>query len=72
VIGARWRASSDEESIKWEAGRGKALPRALTAQCPSCLFNAMNGSWNDFPETAEELNAQIEENRTLGRPIEML
>jgi hypothetical protein len=35
-------------------------------------INAMNGSWNDFPETAEELNAQIEENRTLGRPIEML
>ena len=30
------------------------------------------GSWNDFPETAEEMIATIEENRTLGRPIEML
>jgi hypothetical protein len=30
------------------------------------------GSWNDFPETAEELIALIEKSRTFGREIEML
>ena len=30
------------------------------------------GSWNDFPETAEEMIALIEGSRTLGRDIEML
>ena len=33
---------------------------------------SMAGSWNDFPETAEEMIALIEENRTMERPIEML
>lgn len=33
---------------------------------------AINGSWNDFPETAEEMINLIEDNRTLGRAIEML
>lgn len=33
---------------------------------------SMGGSWNDFPETAEEMIALIEENRTMERPIEML
>jgi hypothetical protein len=30
------------------------------------------GSWNDFPETAEEMIALIEGSRTLGRDIETL
>ena len=30
------------------------------------------GSWNDFPETAEELIALIENSRTLSREVEML
>ena len=30
------------------------------------------GSWNDFPETAEELIAIVENSRTLGREVEML
>ena len=30
------------------------------------------GSWNDFPETAEEMIALIEGSRTWGRDIEML
>ncbi len=33
---------------------------------------SINGSWNDFPETAEEMIAVIEDNRTMGRAIEML
>jgi hypothetical protein len=32
----------------------------------------MAGSWNDFPETAEELIELIEGSRTMGREIEML
>jgi len=30
------------------------------------------GSWNDFPETAEEMIAVIENARTMSRPVEML
>jgi len=30
------------------------------------------GSWNDFPETAEEMIALIEGTRTLSREVEML
>jgi hypothetical protein len=30
------------------------------------------GSWSDFPETAEEIIALIEQSRTLGREIEPL
>ena len=35
-------------------------------------IKSISGSWNDFPETAEEMIALIEENRTMERPIEML
>jgi hypothetical protein len=30
------------------------------------------GSWNDFPETAEEMIALIQNARTASRPVEML
>ena len=30
------------------------------------------GSWNDFPETAEEMITLIENARTMSRPVEML
>lgn len=32
----------------------------------------INGSWNDFPESAEDLIALIEQNRTTEREIEVL
>ena len=35
-------------------------------------IRSIAGSWNDFPETAEEMIALIEESRTLGRPIETI
>jgi len=31
-----------------------------------------SGSWNDFPESAEEMIALIEGARTLSRPIELI
>ncbi len=31
-----------------------------------------SGSWNDFPETAEEMNALIGNARTASRSVEML
>lgn len=33
---------------------------------------SIEGSWSDFPETAEEFIALIESNRTLDRAIEVL
>lgn len=33
---------------------------------------SFSGSWNDFPESAEEMILLIENARTLGRPIETL
>lgn len=34
--------------------------------------NEMNGSWNDFPESAEDLIKLIQQNRTIEREIEVL
>ena len=33
---------------------------------------SFSGSWNDFPESAEDMIALIENARTLSRPVEML
>lgn len=34
--------------------------------------NEISGSWSDFPESAEDLIALIEQNRTMEREIEVL
>lgn len=34
--------------------------------------NEISGSWSDFPESAEDLIALIEQNKTMEREIEVL
>jgi hypothetical protein len=50
----------------------EALPNDSTALSDEDWIKSMSGSWNDFPETAEEMIATIEHNKTLERSIEIL
>jgi len=50
----------------------EVLPNDATMPSDEDWIKSMSGSWNDFPETAEEMIARIEHNKTLERPIEIL
>lgn len=56
----------------------QSAPSAPQSKPPSRQTNKSDwahrfeGSWSDFPETAEDLIALIENSRTLSREVEML
>lgn len=59
------------QSIKTSAGK-KGNPEKQPLPGEDNWIDAFYGSWNDTPETAEDLIQLIEGARTIGRPIETL